>query len=319
MDFKRIQMILIATFSILNLYLLSVLLDKNEALNFGNASSVVNLQEGLRNDSITAPELSTENREIPFIKTDKDTYLADHFKDLPNQTTKMEGSKLVSILTEPIQLKLTEGNNLPVQLAPLQEFMDQGNILKGEEYVFLSYQVINRQIIFMQVVNSIPIADSTGSLIFTLNKDLEVISYEQTHTGPAEIQGRNRTVISEQNAIESLYLSNQIPSKSTIKNLTLAYFQTLSLDDMNIYSPMWYVEIVRENVPVQVKRVDALTGNIITISKITEPESSFLEENSSDKKKNNKRSATLRINSSNWLDASIDGENSSEQRILYEN
>lgn len=317
MDFKRIQIILIVTFSVLNLYLLSVLLDKNESLNFGNPSSAVNLQEGLRSDNIKAPDLSTENTEIPFIKTDKDTYLGDHFKDLPNQTTRMENNKLISMLTEPIKLYLNEETNLSVQIAPLREFIDSGNVLKGEEYTFLSYQVINRQIIFMQAVNGVPIADSTGSLIFNLNEDKEVISYEQTHTGPAEVQGRDRTVISEQNAIESLYLSNQIPNKATIKNLTLSYFQTLSLEDMNIYSPMWYVEIVRENVPVQVKRVDALTGNIITVSKIVEPENTFMESNGSDKKVDTEKSATLHINSENWLDASLEGERASEQRVLF--
>lgn len=317
MDFKRIQIILIVTFSVLNLYLLSVLLDKNESLNFGNPSSAVNLQEGLRSDSIKAPDLSTDNVEIPFIKTDKDTFLETHYKDLPNQTTRMESNKLISMLTEPIELNLNETMNLSVQLAPLQEFIDNGNVLKGEEYTFLSYQVFNRQIIFMQTVNGVPIADSTGSLIFNLSEDKEVISYEQTHTGPAEIQGRKRTVISEQNAIESLYLSNQIPNKSTIKNLTLSYFQTLSLEDMNIYSPMWYVEIVCENVPVQVKRVDALTGNIITISKIVDPESSFMEQKNPDQKVDTQKDITLPVNSSNWLDASLEGESITDQRVLF--
>lgn len=317
MDFKRIQIILIVTFSVLNLYLLSVLLDKNESLNFGNPSSAVNLQEGLRSDNIKSPELSTENVAVPFIKTEKDNYLEEHFKDLPNQKARMENNKLISMLTEPIKLNLGAENALSVQIAPLQEFIDSGNILKGEEYTFLSYQVINRQIIFMQSVNGIPIADSTGSLIFTLNEDREVVSYEQTHTGPAEVQGRDRTVISEQNAIESLYLSNQIPNKATIKNLTLSYFQTLSLDDMNIYSPMWYVEIALENVSVQVKRVDALTGNIITISKILEPESSFIEEKESKEKLDSENSATLHINSDNWLDASLEGVRTSEQRVLF--
>ena len=317
MDFKRIQIILIITFSVLNLYLLSVLLDKNESLNFGDPSAAVNLQEGLRNDSITAPELSTENMEIPFIKAEKDTYLDDHVKGLSNQTARMEDNKLMSTLTQPIQLKGTDGNNLSAQLAPIESFIKEGNILKGEEYSFLSYQVTNRQIIFMQIVDGIPIADSTGSLVFNLNEDKEVISYEQTHIGSAEVQGRNRTVISEQNAIESLYLSNQIPSKSSIQNLTLSYFQTLSLNDMNIYSPMWYVEIVRENVPVQVKRVDALTGNIITISKITETVPSTTEDHSSAKKSENQKSTTLNIHSSNWLDSSVQVEELNEQRILY--
>lgn len=315
MDFKKIQMILIITFSVLNLYLLSVLLEKNEELNFGDPSTTVNLQEGLRNDNIKAPELSSDDVEIPFIKTDKDSYLADHLNELSNQTTRMDGGKLLSVLSEPIQLKLDTNNSKGNQLEPLQEFIDGGNVLKANEYEFLSYQAVNQRIVYVQMVNNIPIADGTGSLIFNLNDEGQVTSYEQTHTGPAEIQGRQRSVISEQSAIESLYLSNQIPGSSTIRNVTLSYFQTLSLTDMNIYSPMWYVEIVRDNVPIQVKHVDALTGKIITNSSLVEPEVPATE--SSTESKSSEMTTNLRVTPGDWLDPGTEVEGENEQRILY--
>ncbi|MGP6140387.1 MULTISPECIES: two-component system regulatory protein YycI [unclassified Jeotgalibaca] len=274
MDYKRIQVILIITFSILNIYLLAVFLEKNDELNFGDPSATVNLEEGLRNDKIESPELSREAEEIPVIKTDKNTYLRENAASLKNQTTRMENNLLFSVLSDPIALDF-ETDNVPLsqRLEPIQVFIDDGNVLNGYEYAYLSYQAVNQRVVYVQYTKEgIPIADGTASLIFHLNSDHEVISYEQTYVGSAEPQGRQRNVISEQAAIESLYLNNQIPDNSTIRLLTLSYYQTLSLTDMNIYSPMWYVEIARENVPVQIKRVDALTGNIISAPVVQEEE-----------------------------------------------
>lgn len=281
MDYKRIQIIFIIAFTILNLYLLSVLLEKSENyLAVDGESAAVNFQEGMRGENIEAPNLSSEALQIPFIKTDKQNVLTEDFSRLTNQTARMEGNKLVSVLSEPIGLDLQTELPLVGQLGPLLDYIEEGNILYGDEYTFLSYQSSSKRLVFVQEVEGVPIADGTGSLIFLLNDKGEVQSYEQTYASGAEVQGRARTVISEQSAVETLYLNNQIPSDSTIRNVTLSYFQTLSLSDMNIYSPMWYVEIVRTNLPVQVKRVDALNGNLISTPAVVEPSASSLMENS---------------------------------------
>lgn len=272
LDYKRIQTTLIIVFSILNIYLITILLEKNDELNFGDPSTSVNLEEGMRNDSIQADELSNEQQQIPVIKTEKDNYLEENMKSLSNQTTQMEDGKLISVLTEAIELDMAGAGTILDKLAPLLKFMSDGNVLKAEEYTYFSYQPINQRIIFVQKHNNIPITDGTASLIFYINSDGEVSSYDQTHVGASEVQGKDRTVISEKAAIESLYLNNQIPNNSKVTNITLSYFQTLSLNDMNIYSPMWYVEIVRENIPIQIKRVDALTGSVITAPVMVEPE-----------------------------------------------
>ena len=40
---------------------------------------------------------------------------------------------------------------------------------------------------------------------------------------------------------------------------------------MDIYSPMWYIELEIKNAPVEIRRVDALTGSIITTPSVTLP------------------------------------------------
>lgn len=282
-DFRRIQIILIITFSILNIYLLTVFLEKNDELNFGDPSATVNLEEGLRNDNIDSPDLSRETEQIAVIKTDKTSFLRENAATLKNQTTRVENNVLFSVLSEPIALNLDdESLTLTKKLEPLQTFIDSGNVLNGHKFAFLSYHPISKRIVYAQYTDEgIPIADDTASLIFHLSSENEVITYEQKYAGDSEAQGRKRKAISQQAAIESLYLNNQIPNNSTIKLMTLGYYQTLSLKDMNIYTPMWYVEIASETRSIQIKRVDALTGNIISAPVIQEDDEGNSESESS--------------------------------------
>ena len=174
-------------------------------------------------------------------------------------------------LSDPIPLEIDAEDLTIVDRTPITDFILQGNVLYGAEYSFLTYLPLKRQLVYAQVANNIPIGDDTGSITFNLDPDYEVISYEQTFAGAAEVQGSSRTVISQKRAVEALYLNNQIPANSTVRTVQLTYYRTLSLSDMDIYSPMWYIEIKIENAPVEIRRVDALTGSIITTSSVSLP------------------------------------------------
>ena len=271
-DFRRIKIIFILTFAALNIYLLSVLLEKNETtLSFGSESNTLNIEEAMKADDISFPTLSTNQEKIPLLKTDKSRILESDQSKLENQTTVFEDGVLFSTLSEPIPLEIDAEELAIVDRTPITDFILQGNVLNGAEYSFLTYLPLRRQLVYAQVANNIPIGDSTGSITFNLDPDYEVISYEQTFAGEAEVQGNSRTVISQKRAVEALYLNNQIPANSTVRAVQLTYYRTLSLSDMDIYSPMWYIEIEIENAPVEIRRVDALTGSIITTSSVSLP------------------------------------------------
>ena len=272
MDFRRIKIIFIITFAALNIYLLSVLLEKNATtLSFGSESTTLNIEEAMKADDIEFPTLSTDQEKIPLLKTDKGVTLETDQSKLVNQTTVFEDGVLFSTLSEPIPLEIDAEELAIVDRTPITDFILQGNVLNGAEYSFLTYLPLRRQLVYAQVANNIPIGDSTGSITFNLDPDYEVISYEQTFAGEEEVQGNSRTVISQKRAVEALYLNNQIPANSTVRAVQLTYYRTLSLSDMDIYSPMWYIEIEIENAPVEIRRVDALTGSIITTSSVSLP------------------------------------------------
>ena len=168
MDYRRIQLILIMTFSVLNMYLLGVLLEKNDAMNFGDASTTVRLEEGMANDNIISPILSDDQPSIPIIKADKSNYLSENMSQLSNQTTRMENGNLLSTLTNVIELDMSADTSLETRLTPLEEFIRSDNVLLAEEYSYLTYQAENGRIVYTQREEGYPIADGTGSLVFFL-------------------------------------------------------------------------------------------------------------------------------------------------------
>lgn len=276
MDFRRIKIIFIITFTLLNIYLLSILFEKSQTnLRFGDESATLNIQEAMKDDSISFPTLSTEMEQIPLIKTTKGNVLEEEQKSLTNQTTEYVDGVLYSTLSVPIKLDIEDDLPTLEDMNTVKAFIDDGNVPYGSSYTYFTYLPLKKKLVYTQVTNSIPIGDGTGSLIFNLNDENEVISYEQTYAENAEVQGNSRTVISQKKAVESLYLNNQIPANSSIRMMHLVYYRTLTLSDMDIYSPMWYVEIAVKNSPVDIKRVDALTGNIISTPTVVVPENEF--------------------------------------------
>lgn len=62
MDFRRIKIIFILTFAALNIYLLSVLLEKCDDIELGSESTTLNIEEAMKADDISFPTLSTDQR-----------------------------------------------------------------------------------------------------------------------------------------------------------------------------------------------------------------------------------------------------------------
>ena len=83
---------------------------------------------------------------------------------------------------------------------------------------------------------------------------------------------------------------------------------------MNIYSPMWYVEIARDDVPIQVKYVDALTGNLISVPSIMNPNSSSKPEE--DSVESSIEDAVLQTNEA--LDANLNVDSHSDRILIAE-
>lgn len=263
MDFKKIEIIFIITFLFLNGYLLYRLFENNQNVFTENMMNQVNLIEEMRAENIDLPNFEDEVHEVPYIQAEKNDLLEENSPRLTNQTGIIEnnGSLYASILSDPIQL--SEADELTDEdLKTLNDFVNSEAVLFGSDYQFIRYIPSQRQIMYGQIANNIPIVDGTAGIVFHLNGNKEIISYEQKYVGPISVQGESRTLITDQDAVEILYQNNEIPTGATVSKPLLTYSRTLQLEDLSMYVPVWLVEI-ESSTGTNAKRIDAVNGNII--------------------------------------------------------
>lgn len=235
---------------------------KNEVKTPLNTS--INVMEQMRTDGITVTGVNTTVESLPIIQITP-TSIESQVNTLPSQVATYDKGVISSQLLAPIQLTLDANANATIEnFAELTTYVESGSIIHGNQYTWFNYNPTTRKVIYAQRANQIPVMDGSSQIIFTLNANNQVISYEQTFAGNAEVLGTNRALITSQKAMEVLYLAGRIPTRSMVSVVRLSYYKSLSLKDLSIYSPAWYVEFKQADGQTLVRRVDAIRGTVLT-------------------------------------------------------
>lgn len=272
MDFKRIEVIFIIAFFFLDIFLLVGYYNRTDTNYASSPSQSLNLLNEMSSQKIQLPDFSEEKLSVAYVQADVQDLLKENRDKLSQQTGKISenDSLYVSILSNPIQLsgqkKLTEEDR-----KALDQFVQSDQVLFGREYQFFQYQPENGRVIYNQVVNGLPIADGTSSVVLYLDSSQQVISYEQRYAGPMTEQGSKAELISDRKSVETLFQNNYISQNATVERPVLTYYQTLKLEDLSMYAPVWYIRI-KESSGSEVLRVDAIDGKIITMDPMEKPE-----------------------------------------------
>ena len=263
MDFRRSTLVLIISFLFLDLFLFGIFWQmKKEVKTPLNAS--INVMEQMRTDGITVTGVNTTVESLPIIQISP-TNIDSLVNTLPSQIATYEKGIISSQLLAPIQLTIDTNATVTMdQFAELTTYVESGSIINGKQYTWFNYNPTIRKVIYAQRANQIPVMDGSSQIIFTLNVNNQVISYEQTFAGTPEILGSNRVLITSQKAMEVLYLAGRIPTRSTVSVVRLSYYKSLGLKDLSIYSPAWYVEFKQADGQIIVRRVDAIRGTVLT-------------------------------------------------------
>ena len=263
MDFRRSTLVLIISFLFLDIFLLGMFWQmKNEVKTPLNTS--INVMEQMRTDGITVTGVNTTVESLPIIQITP-TSIESQVNTLPSQVATYDKGVISSQLLAPIQLTLDANTTATIEnFAELTTYVESGSIIQGNQYTWFNYNPTTRKVIYAQRANKIPVMDGSSQIVFTLNANNQVISYEQTFAGNAEVLGTNRALITSQKAMEVLYLAGRIPTRSTVSVVRLSYYKSLSLKDLSIYSPAWYVEFKQADGQTLVRRVDAIRGTVLT-------------------------------------------------------
>ncbi|AMB95262.1 two-component system regulatory protein YycI [Aerococcus urinae] len=281
MNFRQIENILIIVFLALNIFLAYILFGKS-FMETTSIQSNINIQQELKNNEVTMNfSPSSDDVQLPLIAGKQSRLSTDGGDRAKEQKLEWRDSteELYGEFKNPIKLPALTENNVenptqlsPEALKPIEDLLASGAIEHGQEYHFLIYNRQRKIIYYGQNTYADRLAmDSSAELLFHLNDQNEIVSYELSHVHDVSPQGEERPLITQKNAIDNLYLYNEIPSKANILSANICYQQTLSVDDIIVFKPVWAIMMQLDDHTTKTTFVDAINGTIVQNAPASQP------------------------------------------------
>lgn len=268
MDFKRVEGIFLVVFLFLNMFLFYVYQEgKTEQKIVTTGAISDNIEERLRADDIKIPHsLSEKVQQGYYLSAEESQFLPDIKDVLKGQEWQVNGSQLIGNMLLKPDFILSDGD----EEKQIKEFVNtEGNVYKGSEYVLNKNETqADTQYVFNQEFEGIPFSDETSQLTVNLTKDhldsLSIEFYDQTYLSNIEALRDPQNLISERDAVISLYTNNRLQSGNTVKWIELGYTWIFTVREKNIYIPAWFIAVESNKNNLQVERVNAFTNTVIS-------------------------------------------------------
>ncbi|MDU5336351.1 two-component system regulatory protein YycI [Enterococcus sp.] len=271
MDFRKIEWIFFLVFIGLNIFLFSIYWNnQHEQSLVTNSNQREDIMHRLENDEIQVKKaVSDEHREGYYLSAEQDNF--ESMLNAPADQT-LTGNWTIS---DRVLTNLPNGEtefDLKKATSSFNRLMrDKEFIVEGTEYTYLP-DISKKddelgKIVGAQSYEGIPFIDETSRLTLDIEKSDDqdrVSKYTQTRLKDIEPLREKMTLASEKEILNTLYINNNIPSKSTITNIYLGYFRTLEVREKNVYVPVWFVKIKTSDKTTQIEKVNALNNQVIT-------------------------------------------------------
>lgn len=276
MDFKRIEAIFLVAFLCLDIFLFSIYRQSQNEQTPINNSSTIKITQRLKEDKIKYEgKISSEHTDGYYLSATQ-TNLNTELQNM-KKTKKLENIDVLRSSVKDNLLSLTPEKDLSVnkkgQIPTLvrETLTNQKEIILGKDYRY--QDEIHQQsdgyldVYACQKYEGIPINDITAQIKFTLKKNDENYRLEkiqQMNLSNLTALREKMPLVSEEDALTTLYINNKLSKNDEILWSKLAYTLVLQVRGKNVYVPAWFVSIRHEDKKEQVEIVNAFRNRIIT-------------------------------------------------------
>ncbi|MFC4354783.1 two-component system regulatory protein YycI [Chryseomicrobium palamuruense] len=259
MDWSRTKTIFIVVFSILNVMLMWLYLDRyNESIGLqGTLTGTTPIEESLTMDNIEVPRLANMPNQVAYVSGTVHNFTPEELDMLENVAVTIESADvLMGTLMEPVAVSETMD----------LETIVQEHAFNGDEYEIWSSDAESRTAVFFQQVNERDVYYNTKATIeITWNENNEVTGFTQTYLDNLEDYNEERTLISYMSAIEVLYNRALLQPGSDVINVELGYSTLAQLGETQVFSPTWSVLIELPDGTMKEYFVNAIDSRVLDI------------------------------------------------------
>ncbi|WP_192797410.1 two-component system regulatory protein YycI [Psychrobacillus glaciei] len=262
MDWNKTKTIFIIVFSILNVFLFSLYLNRYNDAQDIEVRSDTPIEERFLLDNIKVPKMESDILGASYVSGNLHTFSTEELDNLPNQKVEVKSSyQLTSTFDKP--LPITEENKLEKVL--------QENIIRGNSYGLWSIDEENHSVTFFQKVNNRLVYNNKyAKLIVHFNDKQELVSYEQSLLDNLEDYNESKSLLSSMQAIKVLYKRGILKPDSTVKEANLGYSTLAQLEGTQVFAPTWHILVKLSDETSEEYFVNAVEGRIIEIPKESE-------------------------------------------------
>ncbi|MFD1863472.1 two-component system regulatory protein YycI [Planococcus chinensis] len=267
MDWNKTKSIFIIVFSILNVFLYSLYLDRyNESQEYDFLVDPTN-EEKLSADDITYDELPKNVEDQPYVTGKVKSFVAADVPGVDLKENIQEESFLSVKFTEPLPL---DGK---VSTETLEEFVAK-TVYQGKNYSVWKIDEKERQAVFFQNINDKPLYYSErGKLTLYWNEESEVTNYEQTIFDEIELSEQQKKLVPAIQAVHTLYQKRMLPTGTHIDSAEIGYTEYVTVSEgTQMFVPTWRIQATLEDGTEKEFFVNAVKGDVIELKGKTESE-----------------------------------------------
>lgn len=259
MDWSRTKTIFIVVFSILNVLLMWLYLDRyNESIGLEDTlTGTTPIEDSLEIDNINVPRLTNMPNDVAYVSGTVHNFTPEELDALENVTATLSSPDvLTGTFIEPVAI--TDTNDL--------EMIVQDYTFNGDEYELWTADYEARNAVFFQQVNERDVYYNTKATIeLSWNENNEVTGFTQTYLDNLEDYNEERSLITYMNAIEVLYNRALLQPGSNVMKIELGYSTLAQLGETQVFSPTWSVMIELPDGTMKEYFVNAIDSRVLDI------------------------------------------------------
>ena len=241
MDWNKTKTIFIIVFSILNIFLYWMYVNKyNEGKNV-ELIGETDTPTRLKDENITVKSEQIDGLNVSYISGKIKQFTQDELSGLTNQRIQLneDSTKLEAKVLNPTPLaEITDES--------LTDFVTK-NIYKGGSYKLWKIDRKNSEAIFFQSTeNSMIYYNQNAEIKIYWNDHLEITHYEQKMFDSLKSFGEKSKLYSTQQAIKQILDKGYLLPNSTITKTQLGYSTLVPLTEIQVLSPTWYIHVSLE-------------------------------------------------------------------------
>lgn len=263
LDWSKTKTIFIIVFSILNVFLYSLYIDRYTEAERIELLPESTIDEKLRGDNITYSDLPGTTEAKPYVRGESKVF-AESDVNVDGVVNVSEDRLLRVTYDEPVELESDSEEALEAFIA--------AEVPEGSDYVLWQTNEDQNRAVYFQEIAGMPLFHSKdGQLTVFWNEDGDIIGFEQTLFDNIIENEEIKELITPLQAIHTLYQKTLLETNSRITEAQLGYSMHVQVsENRQMFVPTWRIRVEQSDGVEEDYYVNAIKDGVIELNRQNE-------------------------------------------------